>query len=68
MKVYLWKVKFYLSNEYDDEEYLTKIVAPDMTLEEAKRYFTIWSLKEWPETTIKVEIRHLQKEYLLGIV
>ena len=22
MKVYLWKVEFYLSNEYDDEEYL----------------------------------------------
>ena len=44
------------------------VVAPDMSLEDAKKYMFLWALHNWPNSYIHVDIIHIDKKYEIGWV
>ena len=70
MKVYIWKVVTHLSDieNVDSEDVVSEVMAPDMSLEMAIKYFEMWAMNQWPEKHIERRIDHIQKLFLFGII
>ena len=71
MELYIWKCVFKITDEMSDAEpevITQEIVAPNMDMETATKYMWYHALHQWPQNYITINLQHIQKVSIFGVI